>query len=252
MKTTLNCRASGEPFELHPFEEEFCARLGVPPPTLSPRERMRQLMAVRNERKLYRRKCDKTGEAIISAYRPECGLVVYKNSEWWGDGWEGTQFGREFDFTKPFFPQFRALMEVVPREGTSVFNSENCDYNGHIRESKNSYLNALAARCEDALYSYWIADSKDLIDCGFTKKSTLCYWSMDIENGYECAGVYESTNCRNCYFSFQLRGCSNCLFCSNLVNKTNYLYNKPVSPAQFASALKEVINGSRTYFRQGW
>lgn len=132
-------------------------------------------MAVRNERKLYRRKCDKTGEAIISAYRPECGLVVYKNSEWWGDGWEGTQFGREFDFTKQFFPQFRALMEVVPREGTSVFNSENCDYNGHIRESKNSYLNALAARCEDALYSYWIADSKDLIDCGFTKKSTLCY-----------------------------------------------------------------------------
>ncbi|MBU1018958.1 MAG: hypothetical protein ABII07_00555 [Patescibacteria group bacterium] len=238
------CKITGLPFEISSREEEFCRRFDIPLPEISPLERMRKLMATRNEWKLYPRKCDATGDHILSAYPEDSPFKVYKNEFWWGDQWEALDYGRDFDFNKPFFEQFRDLQLATPREGTTIFNSENCDYNSHTRESKNCYLNSLMYRGEDIYYSYWIVNDKDIYDSMYTYDSTLCSWCSDVKNGYQCIMLEEGNDCNECCFSCQLRGCDHCIFCNNLANKSYYIFNKKVSKEDFEDLKKKLLDGS--------
>jgi len=36
-------------------------------------------------------------------YNPDNPWVVYSFEEWWGDKWEGLDYGQNFDFDKNFF-----------------------------------------------------------------------------------------------------------------------------------------------------
>lgn len=235
----------------HDHECEFFTRLGMPRPSQPFPALLQQLMSFRNERHLHRRKCDLSGKEILSAYPPGTPFPVYKNDLWWGDSWDPSQYGQPIDFSRPFFEQFAQLQSRVPREGTSVFNSENCDYNGHIRESKNCYMNALVYRCEDTHYSYWVVGNKDVLDSYMVNNSTLCYDCMDCDRLYECVGLQECVDCRNCYFSFQLQGCTNCIGCHNLANKQYYVSNQAVSPERFRQIEQQLFNGSRAGLEQG-
>lgn len=227
------------------IEAELCKRMGIPMDlNEDPTEIFRKLMATRNEWKLYKRKCDTTGEIIISAYHENVPFPVYSNPVWWGDSWDACDYGRNFDFTRPFFEQFAELQKVVPREGTSIVNSENCAYNSHIRESRNCYLNSLMVRCEDVLYSYWMVGTKDTADSMHTHESTLCYWCNDVTNSYNCVMLEASKDCSDCHFSFELRGCHNCIFSNNLNNKSYHAFNKPCSKEEFETLKAETINGS--------
>lgn len=207
-------------------------------------------MANRNEWTLYKRKCDFSGESIISAYPPDSNFKIYKNEIWWSDQWNAMDYGMDFDFNRPFFEQYAELQKMVPREGTSVFRSENCDYNGHIRESRNCYLNALVYRCEDIDYCYWMNNVRDSMDCYLAHDSELCYWCIDIANCYECAVVQEAVNCSECYFSFQIRGCKHCLFCINLADKEYHIFNEPCTREEFEKAKSEIFSGSGKSFSQ--
>ena len=230
---TATCALTGHPFYIPDSEIKHCERLGIPLPTTSPLERMRTLMAFRNEWKLYKRKCDATGADIISAYPPDSPFKIYNNAYWWSDDWDPLSYGRDYDFSRGFFEQYAELQRDVPREGTTIFNSENCDYNSHIRQSKNCYLNSLVAKCEDSSYCYWVVNDKDCFDSIYTNDSTLCYFTSDVNNCYQCTMLQESNNCTDCYFSYQLKGCQNVLFCDNLANKSYHIYNKPVSKEEF-------------------
>lgn len=232
-------------------EKEMCEKFGVPSPENSPEDRMRDLMAWRNEWKLYRRKCDQSGQEIISAYAPDSPFKVYKNDIWWGDSWDATTYGRDYDFSRPFFDQFADLQKVVPREGTSIFNSENCDFNGHVRTSRNCYLSSLVVDCENAMYSYFLNKNTDIMDCNYMINSTLCYECNQMENGYNVVMSEESQNISDAYFCYQLRGCDHCMFSNNLANKSYYLYNKPCTKEEFEEAKKKYINGSYTAWKSG-
>jgi hypothetical protein len=209
-------------------------------------EQMRQLMATRNEWKLYPRTCDHTGENILSAYSADSPYTVYKNEVWWGDSWEALDYGKDFDFTRPFFEQFYELQLAVPREGTSVFQSENCEYNSHLRESKNCYMNSLVVRAEDMHYCYWMVDIETALDSclHISGKSSLCYECIDFGNCFRGLALQECYNCTECAFSFQLRSCDHCLFCSNLSNTSYHIFNKPCSQEEFERAQSEWVSGS--------
>ena len=226
-------------------------RMQVPVPTKPAQSIIQQLMARRNERSLHRRKCDFTGENIISAYPAETPFPVYKNEVWWSDQWDPMQYGRDFDFSKTFFEQFAELINVVPREGTSVFNSENCDYNGHCRRSRNCYMSTLIAGSEDVHYSYWIVNAQDMMDCYFVNNSTLCYDCIDGENLYNCIKIQDCLNCQDCYFSYQLIGCNNCIACSNLQRKDYHILNEPVSKEEFDRVRSELLSGTRSGYALG-
>ena len=152
---TKKCRITGEEFFVTDKDMMFYEKLGVPAPTLCPRELWRNLYAYRNEWALFNRSCTKTGTPILSQYRPDTIFPVYIHQLWWSDDWSGFDYGRDFDFSRPYFEQYKSLQDVVPRVGTTIFNSENCDYNLHARFSKNCYMSSLVSKSEHVYYSYW-------------------------------------------------------------------------------------------------
>lgn len=241
----------GPKLQLSENDRVLLARFDLPEPQQDFAGVLQNLMAFRNEWVLHKRKCDFTGKDIVSAYPERCRFPVYKNDIWWGDAWDPSSYGKNIDFSQPFFSQMAGLQELVPREGTSVFNSENCEYNSHIRESRNCYLNSLVHKCEDTHYSYWVVNDKDVVDCLLVNNSTLAYNCVDCENLYECVTLQDCQSCSDCHFSYQLRACEHCIGCYNLTNQRYCIQNKPVSEQEYKNFKAQLLNGTQAGYRRG-
>jgi hypothetical protein len=92
----------------------------IPTPTLCPEERQRRRLSFRNERKLYRRKCDATGENIISIYSPDKPYKIYDQKVWRSDVRDPMSYGFEFDFSTTFRENFANLLIKTPRPSVQI------------------------------------------------------------------------------------------------------------------------------------
>ncbi|MEK7524639.1 MAG: hypothetical protein AAB588_06475 [Patescibacteria group bacterium] len=148
----------------------------IPPPTHCPDCRQQRRLASCNEQFLYRGQCGLCGKSTLTQYPP--GTQPYFCRECWhSDDWDPCSFGRDVDFTRPFFEQFQELQKQVPAQalhidGTSL-NSEYIHYAG---SSKNCYLIAHADFCDECYYGYGFKNdvSDDIlnaaIECEVTHK----------------------------------------------------------------------------------
>ena len=134
------CRVTNKNFTITDEDRAYYAKINVPEPTLCPTERLRRRMAHRNDMTLYRSKCSKTGEPIISQFAPDSGVTVYKRELWWSDDWDPMEFGRDYDFSKPFFEQFYELYKSAPHPNLITINAENSDYTNYNFANVNCYM----------------------------------------------------------------------------------------------------------------
>src|SRR3989338_2462458 len=104
---TRKCQNCHREFDIQPEDFIFYEKISVPPPTFCPECRMIRRFMFRNENALYKRKCDATGKEIISMFAPENPFKVYEHSYWWSDNWDPRDYGKEYDFSKLFFPMIR-------------------------------------------------------------------------------------------------------------------------------------------------
>jgi len=178
----------------------------IPTPRLCSACRQQRRLSWRNERSLYKRKCDATGKDIISIYSPENTCKVYSHDIWFSDHYSALDYGQDFNFEKSFADQFKQLQKQVPRLGILSANSENSGYTNHTYHQKNCYLVFEGGYNEDSMYSTTLWDSKDCVDCEIVHDSHNCYQSQHIKN------------CQNCYFSMRLQDCHNCIDCSDCIN----------------------------------
>jgi hypothetical protein len=143
------CKISGAEFPIYKSDMEFYDKISpvfngvkyqIPTPTLCPEERQRRRLLFRNERKLYKRKCDASGKDIISIYSPDKPYKVYDQKFWWSDEWNPMDYGREFNFEKSFSDSFLKLISDFPRNSLNVILNENSDYSNHTRNLKDCYM----------------------------------------------------------------------------------------------------------------
>ena len=134
------CTVSGKEFEITEDDLKFYKKMGVPMPTLCPEERQRRRLSWRNERTLYYRTCDATGKKIISVFSNDKKYTVYEESAWWSDSWDGKDFGKDFDFSRPFFQQWQELVKIVPQLARSVDGNENSEYVNQSGWNKDCYM----------------------------------------------------------------------------------------------------------------
>jgi hypothetical protein len=112
----------------------------IPPPTLCPDCRQQRRLAFRNERKLYKRKCDATKKEIVSIYSPDKPYTVYNQEYWWSDAWDPLSYGRGFDFSRGAMEQMDELIRNVPKMSISVEKQENSEYTNYAGWNKDCYL----------------------------------------------------------------------------------------------------------------
>lgn len=104
----------------------------IPPPTLCPDCRKLRRLCFRNERKLYRRKCDATGKLMVSMFAPESDFTAYDSKIWNEDGGGGEKYGKDPDFSRSFLEQFFQMSKKVPKRILSnATTMENCEYSNY-------------------------------------------------------------------------------------------------------------------------
>jgi len=211
----------------------------ITPPTLCPDCRLQKRLNWRTELRLFLRPSSKTGQQILSQYNPSSPMTVYSTEEWWADDWNAMDYGQDFDFSQPFFPQFKKFREKIPVINLSVKGNTNCDYVNSAAWSKDSYLIAGASYAEDSYYCRYIVSCKNCVDCNVITNCELCY---DCINSHNCYNLKYSVNCKTCSDSFFLQDCANCKNCFGCVNQNNkeYMYfNQQLTKEQYEASIAQ-------------
>lgn len=217
-------------------------RVTLPLPTMCPECRKYQRIAWRNEKKLYKRKCDATGKEIVCLFPPTSIHTIYDTPYWESDAWDAKKYGRDFDFSKGFFEQFADLIRVVPLPSKNVGPGvENAEYCSACSWTKNCYLTFSAGYSSDAHYSVDLVEARDSIDCLGLMGSENCYECIEVYNSYHIEHSYDVKNSRDSRFLLSCDGCQDCYGCYDLVNKQYHIYNTPYSEADYKKRLAEIL-----------
>jgi hypothetical protein len=233
-----SCRETGASFVVREWEQAFLDSLGLPYPTLSPLERHRRRLTHRNERRIYKRTCSYSGQPIISMYREESPLTVYAPDVWWSDVWDPKDYGQDYDFDRPFFEQYQALQQRVPRLNLLNEKSENSAFCNITTGNKNCYLVFGGDLCEDCFYSVFSMKCRDVMDVYWVNDSELVYDSVDCYSCYNVKYCQNSQNCSDSAFLFECRNVRNSFGCVGLNNVEYHIFNKPYSPEDYAQKIK--------------
>ena len=235
VSTKRICQNCKQDFVIEPEDFNFYEKIKVPPPTFCPECRTVRRLCWRNEMTFFKIKCSAKNhnEDIISIYHPDEKLTVYDLKYWWSDDWDPMQFGKDFDFSKSFFEQWKELRDVFPVQTLSNSKAHNSDYCNVAEESRDSYMCSGSWNIERTFYSNRIAETKDSADLYIVHKSELCYDDVICSDSYHLLYSLKSKSCIDSYFLYDCVGCTNCFGCSNLRNKSYCLWNEQLSKEEY-------------------
>jgi len=238
-KICQNCHKN---FTIESEDFNFYEKINVPAPTWCPECRMTRRLAFNNTWSIFWRNCDKCGVRTLSEYPAEKKFTVYCQKCWWGDGWDGTEYGMGYDPGRPFFEQLKELMGRTPwvaleSQYTSLKNSE---YSNSIAWSKNSYLVFWADYCENVFYSSILNGLKWSSDCMRGWNSELCYGSIGFTNNYRTFFSDQCDSCVDVWFSRNCYGCTNCIGCVNLRNASHCIFNEKYSKEEYEKKMGDL------------
>ena len=242
-KTCQNCK---QDFVIEPDDFAFYEKMKVPPPTWCPECRMIRRFLFRNERILFRRKESLSGKDIFSVLPPEANFTVYERDYWWSDNWDPMDYGRDYDFSRPFFEQFDGLYRKVPKKARNVVNLINSDYSANIANAKNCYLCFNLDFAEDSAYLVNAYHSKNCFDITASFQGELNYDSIVANECFKTFFSFACEGCQNVWFSRNCTSCSDCFGCTNLRAKQYHIFNQPYSKEEYFEKLREFNLGSYT------
>ncbi|MCM2339218.1 MAG: hypothetical protein NDI62_02050 [Burkholderiales bacterium] len=234
-KICQNCK---QDFIIEPEDFKFYEKIKVPPPTWCPECRLVRRLCYRENRSLYKINCDSCKKEIISIYNKENSFLVYCSDCWWKDSWDATDYGRDYDFSRSFFEQFKDLLKVVPFQSIFQKGSIDCFYSNGNTRSKNcvlcfdGYESINCYNCQVPVFS------KDSIDSDGVLNVDHVYENLNSNSGYNTKFIYFSDECIDSAFLFNCVGCSNCFGCVNLRNQKYCIFNKQYTKEEYKKEIE--------------
>jgi len=201
------------------------------------------LAVFRNERNYYARTCDLCKKNMISVYHPGRIRNVYCQKCWWSDRWDPKEYGRPYDPSRPFFEQYRELLEEVPKltmMNDDTVTSQNCEYTYDFAYGKNCYMVVGAWKIENAMYGMMTCNVKDAVDNAILDNCEYVYENVACDRNYACQHCVQSTNNTNVLFGYDVRNCSDCIACAGLRNKQYCIFNEQYSKEEYEKKKNEL------------
>lgn len=242
-----NCKQCHTGFELIDADRKVLQKFGAPEFPLCPACRMQRRVAFRNEMNFHKTTCALTGKNLLTNYPPGRGYLVMSSEAWYSDQWDPLEYGRDFDFNRPFFEQMDELLKAVPHINLMNNKSENCDYCNFCLYSRNCYLCTRVVNAEHCYYSYLPLDVQNCVDCYYIRKSQNGYQAIDCSECYNVQFSQRLQTCRNVSFSMDCIGCEDCFGCVGLRHKKYHFFNKPLSKDDYFAALGKLDLGSHAF-----
>jgi hypothetical protein len=241
---TKICQNCKKEFIIEPEDFDFYAKIKVPPPTWCPECRMIRRFLWRNHTLLYKRPDSHTGEIIFSMFSEIAPVEVYERDFWWSDGWNPIEHGRDYDWNKPFFEQFKELIRKVPWPSRNVKDFVRSDYSNNASNLKDCFLVFSATQVENSAYCNDIYKSADCFDGSWISECALTYQCLQ---NVKCFKALFSLRCENSHDIMFCRDCigvSYCFGCVDLRNKSYCIFNRPYTRAEYFKKIQEFDLGS--------
>jgi hypothetical protein len=249
---TASCTKCQTTFSHDEQDLSFYQKFDIPPPSLCFDCRLQRRLAFYNRRNLYKRKCDFSGKDIASAHAPSSKHTVYDKDIWISDQWDPMDYGRDFDFNRPFFEQFHELLLEVPVISLNILpeGMVNSDFTNDCHKVKNCYLIFDGEEAEDCYFGETFYGTKNCMDFLFLQNSELCYECTVCEGSYNLKHSQFSKNCRDSWFLKDCIGCKNCFGCVNLRQKEYHIFNKPYSKEEYKNFINKFQSGNYQTIQQ--
>ncbi len=222
----------------------------IPPPTRCPDCRLQRRLAHRNEHQLYKRKCALTSKDIVTTYSPDKDVAVFDLAAWWSDDWNPLDEGKDVDFSRPFFDQFRELQAKVPRMAVLQHQNENSLYTNCVTNLKDCYLLFSSDFNQNCYYGLWTERSRDCSDSTNIDGCEKTYEAIFCDHLYNCSFMRAASQCRDSSFLYDCRNCSDCLFCHGLRNKQFCINNEQLTEEEYRKRLTDYRLTSATQLRE--
>lgn len=235
------CKTCLTEFEIQNFDRQFYNRFDVPEPENCPTCRNRLRLSFKNEQKISIHECGICKKRSTSLYPEYVKFPLYCPTCWYGDKWDPLEYGRDFDFNRPFFEQFKELDNEVPHWSNIMFKAQNSEYVMNCASMNNCYLMVSCHKCEDSMYGLRAYDIRDCVDTLELQHSELCYECMDSSDLYSCSYMQNSKNCNYCDFGYELFKCENCFLCAGIWNKKFYILNKEYSEEEYKKEKQRLL-----------
>ncbi len=228
-----NCQNCKKDFVIEPEDFDFYEKIKVPPPTFCPDCRFQRRLLFRNNRVFHKDKCALCNKSLISLYNQESPYTIYCRECWLSDKWNPVDYGLPYDFSIPFFNQFRFLQNKVPRANlyqTNFISSEYCNYGLDFKEC---YLMFGGTDNERIYFGNQIFYSRDSLDISYSEKIEFSYQIFECQRvnklffGYHCEDCIESRYLIDC------KNCLNCFGCVGLRNKQYCVFNEQFSKEEY-------------------
>jgi len=247
-KEVKQCQNCKNDFTIEEDDFSFYEKIKVPPPTFCPHCRLVRRLIWRNERSLYKRTCDMCIKNIIAMYDDRVPFPVYCPECYKSDNWGAETYAKDYDFTKPFFEQWKELFDNVPRQSLWQNNLINSEYSNLCDSAKNVYLGfSVLVDSEDIYYSSNINHCKLILDSYNIVDSELNYETLGVFKNYNSQYSFWSLNCIDCNFILNCNNCQNCFGCVNLINKNYCILNKQYTKEEYEEKIKEFDTGSHSF-----
>ena len=235
------CKQCQSEFEYLPGEEDAYKRFQAPPSTACSECRKRRRMSFRNERRLYHNKSHKSGRLIITLYPPDTPFKIIDQDEWWDDSFDASEYGRDYDFSKPFFEQFKDLQRDVPRWSRIFMNCENSDFTNNCANTRNSYLAFSCHDSEDLYYCVRANRSNNCLDCHTISACEYCSYCIDCDRCNNVHFSQSTENSHDSYYLFDCNGCSDCILCVGLRQAKYRILNKQYSKEEYKKYKRDFL-----------
>lgn len=239
--TKEKCKTCSKEFVIRDEDLVFYEQMKTASPHHCPECRMARRLMFRNERVLYKRKCDLCEKDMVTLYAPESPYKVYCSKCWWSDDWDPKSFAIDYDPNKKFFDQYKELQSKVPRLGIMEIQNVRSEYTNGSAENKDCYLIFAADYNEDCLYGRLLQRDKQCVDCAFLHESELCYECVDCRKCFGCMYSEQCQDSTDLLFCYNMRNSNNCIFCTNGRNLSNAIYNIKYSKEEYDKKKKEIL-----------
>ena len=240
-KICQNCKKN---FIIESEDFEFYEKMKVPSPSFCPECRAIRRLIFFNQVFLYKKAENKEGKKVFSGYPEEANVKIYDHDYWWSDSWNPMDYGMDVDFKRPFLEQLKELNYSVPWRSRSIRGLVNSDYCNNASYLKNCYLCFNGNDADNCLYCANFRLVNDSLDSYALSEAQLCYEIYDGGNVFQCFFSSNVANCRNLWFCEECVNCNDCFGCSNLRNKSYYIWNRPYSKEEYFKELEKINTGS--------
>ncbi len=174
---------------------------------------------------------------MVSIYNPDYTGVVYCLKCFWGDSWDRFGTGQDFDFSRPFFDQFKELRDKTPKSTVAHFRCVNSDYTNQSQDLKNCYLTFSSDASEDCMYGNWYFSCRQSLDCSIVYRSELIYECIDTSRSFNSTHLIDCKNCIDSHFLKDCQNCANCFGCFGLRGKSFCFFNEQLTKEEYQEKL---------------